>query len=327
MKILPIPTRYHYITITKELQVFLFCYTNFSNCVTLRTDRFPLYYFWFKADNPNEMINTDKERIKDMIRLIASDLDGTLLHNGAQRLTQRTIELIRALTRKGIRFIAASGRQYDNERRLFAPIKDEISYIAENGSLCIHQGEVISRGIIPDDLAYRIMRDIKKNPDYEIVVSREDTCLIENRCPEFVNHIVNVMKNTTEIVDDITKIKGPFLKIAVANMKSHDVHSYLKELQGKYSDQLKVVTSGNIWIDFIVPGYNKGTGLQAFLDLFGVKPEECMAFGDQYNDIEMLKLAGYGYAMSNAAPGIAGHAKYVTDSVEEVLEDVLAELD
>ena len=160
-----------------------------------------------------------------MIRLIASDLDGTLLHNGAQQLTPRTIELIHALTRKGVHFIAASGRQYDNERRLFAPIKDEISYIAENGSLCIHRGEVISRGIIPDDLAYRIMHDIRKNPDYEIVVSREDTCLIEDRCPEFVNHIVNVMKNTTEIVDDITKIKGPFLKIAVANMKSHDVHS------------------------------------------------------------------------------------------------------
>src|SRR5699024_6144496 len=110
--------------------------------------------------------------------------------------------LIHALILKGVHFIAASGRQYDNERRLFAPIKDEISYIAENGSLCIHRGEVISRGIIPDDLAYRIMRDIRKNPDYEIVVSREDTCLIEDRCPEFVNHIVNVMKNTTEIVDD-----------------------------------------------------------------------------------------------------------------------------
>lgn len=273
------------------------------------------------------MINTDKERITHMIKLIASDLDGTLLQNGAQQLTPRAVELIHALTEKGIHFIAASGRQYDNERRLFAPIKDEISYIAENGSLCIHQGKVISRGIIPDGLAYRIMHDIKKNPDYEIVVSREDTCLIENRCPEFVDHIVNVMKNTTEIVDDITTIKGPFLKIAVANMTSRNIHDYLKELQAKYSDQLKVVTSGNIWIDFIVPGYNKGTGLQAFLDLFGIKPEECMAFGDQYNDIEMLELAGQGYAMSNAAPGIAGHARYVTDSVEEVLEDVLAGLE
>ena len=262
-----------------------------------------------------------------MIKLIASDLDGTLLRHGAQELPERTVRLIHALTQKGVRFIAASGRQYDNERRLFAPIRDEISYIAENGSLCVHQGNVISRGIIPDDLAYRIMHDIKKNPDYEIVASREDTCLIEGRCPEFVNHIVNVMKNTTEIVDDITKVSGPFLKLAVANMSSHDLHDYLKELQEKYSDQLKVVTSGNIWIDFIVPGYNKGTALQTFLDLFGVKPEECMAFGDQYNDIEMLELAGYGYAMSDAAPGIASHARYVTDSVEEVLEDVLASLD
>ena len=109
-------------------------------------------------------------------------------------------------------------------------------------------------------------------------------------------------------------------------MQSHDLGPCLKHLQEMFSPAVKVVTSGNIWIDFIVPGYNKGTALQTMMDLFGVKPEECMAFGDQYNDVEMLELAGYGYAMSNAAPGIAGHAKYVTDSVEEVLEDVLAGL-
>lgn len=258
-----------------------------------------------------------------MIKLIASDLDGTLLQNGAQELTPRAIELIHELTQRGVRFVAASGRQYDNERRLFSPIKDEISYIAENGSLCIHQGQVISRGVIPDDLAYRIMDEVKKEPGYEILVSREDSCFIEDSSPEFVDHIVNVMKNTTRIVDDVRTLKGPFLKIAAANMVSHDVSSYLKHLQNTYSPALKVVTSGNIWIDFIVPGYNKGTALQKLMDLFHIKPEECMAFGDQYNDIEMLELVGQGYAMSNAAPGIAGHAAYVTDSVEEVLEDVL----
>ena len=171
------------------------------------------------------------------------------------------------------------------------------------------------------------MHEIKKEPGYEIVVSREDTCLIEGNDPAFVNHIVNVMHNTTEIVDDITKVKGPFLKLAIANMKTHDLGPYLKHLQQMFYPAVNVVTSGNIWIDFIVPGYNKGTALQTMMDLFGIKPEECMAFGDQYNDVEMLELAGYGYAMSNAAPGIAGHAKYVTASVEEVLEDVLTGLD
>ena len=62
-----------------------------------------------------------------MIKLIASDLDGTLLQNGAQELTPRAIRLIREITQKGIHFVAASGRQYDNERRVFDEIKDEIS--------------------------------------------------------------------------------------------------------------------------------------------------------------------------------------------------------
>ena len=62
-----------------------------------------------------------------MIKLIASDLDGTLLQNGSQELTPRAIKLIHEITQKGIRFAAASGRQYDNERRVFHEIKDEIS--------------------------------------------------------------------------------------------------------------------------------------------------------------------------------------------------------
>ena len=128
-------------------------------------------------------------------------------------------------------------------------------------------------------------------------------------------------------MDDLLAVKGPFLKIAFANMTSRRTTDCLKELQEKFSSEIKVVTSGNIWIDFIVPGCNKGSALRNLMDLFGIIPEECAAFGDQYNDVEMLETVGMGYAMSNAAPGIAGHAKYITDSVEEVLEDILAGLD
>ena len=136
------------------------------------------------------------------------------------------------------------------------------------------------------------------------------------------------MHNTTQIVDDITKVDGPILKIAICNMSdsTHIVDKYLKNtfriclaLRSKWS-------LGNIWIDFIAPGSNKGTALQNLMDLFHVKPEECVAFGDQYNDIEMLQLVGTSYAMSNAAPGISYYSTYVTDSVEDVLEDILAQV-
>ena len=66
-----------------------------------------------------------------MIKLIASDLDGTLLQNGAQRLNPEVFDMIRTLKSHGILFTAASGRQYTNLRRLFAPVKDDIAYVAE----------------------------------------------------------------------------------------------------------------------------------------------------------------------------------------------------
>lgn len=263
-----------------------------------------------------------------MIKLVASDLDGTLLQGGAQELSPHALELIHQLTEKGIHFIAASGRQYDNQRRVFHEIKDEISYIAENGSICVHQGRVISRATIAEELCARIIDEIKREKHFEIVVSREDSCFIEDNDPAFVDHIVNIMKNTTQVVHDVSKVGGPILKIAICNMKDgpHIVDKYLKHLQDMFGAEIKVVTSGNLWIDFIAPGANKGTALEGLLELFHIKPEECMAFGDQYNDVEMLQLVGTSYAMSNAAPGISYYSTYVTDSVEEVLQDLVDEL-
>lgn len=79
-----------------------------------------------------------------MIRLIASDIDGTLLQNGATQISQRLMRQIRELKEYGILFAPASGRQYRSLRRLFAPVRDEVVYLAETGGavyqdgVCIH---------------------------------------------------------------------------------------------------------------------------------------------------------------------------------------------
>ena len=151
---------------------------------------------------------------------------------------------------------------------------------------------------------------------------------MESRDPDFVDFIANGMKNTTEVVDDLMKVEGPVLKISICNRDDEPqvVEDYLRHLQEMFGSEIKIVTSGNIWIDAISPDANKGTALEVFLDLFGIDREECMAFGDQYNDVEMLEAAGISYAMSTAAPGIEKHATHITDSVEDVLEDILAQL-
>ena len=79
-----------------------------------------------------------------MIHLIASDIDGTLLQGGQTRLDPALFDVIERLEQHGIRFAAASGRQYTNLRRLFAPVADKIDYICENGSLVISDGSVLT---------------------------------------------------------------------------------------------------------------------------------------------------------------------------------------
>ena len=74
-----------------------------------------------------------------MVKLIACDLDGTLLLNGAQELNPGTVDQIRKLLSQGRVFAAASGRQYPNLRRLFAGVEDDIAYICENGALVIYK--------------------------------------------------------------------------------------------------------------------------------------------------------------------------------------------
>ena len=96
-----------------------------------------------------------------MIRLIATDLDGTLLEpNGA--LPEGAFEVVEALLAQGCQFAAASGRQYGNLRRLFAPVSKKIAYICENGAINALGTEVINVNPIDADMGREIIADMEK---------------------------------------------------------------------------------------------------------------------------------------------------------------------
>jgi len=257
-----------------------------------------------------------------MIKFIASDIDGTLLQHGAKELKPRLFELIRELRECGICFAAASGRQYHSLYDLFEPVQNEISYIAENGSLCLHEGKVISKGFIDRELGLRIFKKVREYDICDCMLSCESKIYTDSKDPEFLSIIRNDLNYDIEVVDDLRNTAEDFLKIAVYDENgTKEIEAYLKE---HFAGEIKIVTSGNFWVDFIAPNANKATGLAAMLSHFGITSQECVAFGDQYNDVEMLQFSGTSYAMSGAAPGISYYSTYVTDSVEEVLEDILA---
>lgn len=256
-----------------------------------------------------------------MIKLIASDLDGTLIRGKENKLNPELFDIILKLKEKGIRFAAASGRPLSSIQNLFEPIKDDIFYITENGSLTICDGKTVGLGQIDRSLALRIFQAAREFENCEFFVSCEDQCYTESTNEFFLNHMHNVVHYNMIEVPSLDAVTDSFIKFAVCDYNgTSELLPYFKE---RFGNEIEIVTSGNEWVDFLAPNANKGIGLEQVCKYMGISREECIAFGDQYYDIAMLKYAGSSYAMNTCAPGVEKHADHQTDSVESILKTLL----
>ncbi|WP_455715159.1 HAD family hydrolase [Anaerosporobacter sp.] len=256
------------------------------------------------------------------IKLIASDLDGTLLHNGAQEVSKEIIAYIKELSRQGILFVAASGRQYANLRRLFSPVQDEIGYICENGALVMYQDQIISKSCIDREIGLQLMEDILEAGACELLLSGQSTSYIQPKNPYFAYFLKHIVHNNVTVVDDFHKVEEPFYKISIceeAGVAKNSGPFFIN----KWGSTLKTTISGFEWLDFTHPDTNKGIALQSLCNHLHITTDQVMAFGDNYNDIEMLTTARYGYVMDGANDDIKSLTPYHTKSVEQTIHDLL----
>lgn len=255
------------------------------------------------------------------IRLIACDLDGTLLLNGAQKLQPETCSLIkRLMEEKGILFCAASGRQYANLRRLFAPIRDEIAYVCENGCLSYYRGVRIHKERMERALGQDLLRAIMETDGAEALLTGEEVHYLQPKDMSYYYHMRDVVRNDVVIVPDILDTAEDYMKVSLYEKGGlHDVSLW----QERFGYRCTVVTGGGEWLDMMPVGVNKATGLLKLLDYLNIPPAECMAIGDNDNDREMLELVGYPAAVNSAKPEIRAIAKTETDTVEHLFERML----
>lgn len=263
-----------------------------------------------------------------MIRLIASDLDGTMLKDGAQILNPEYFDVIHQLVQKGICFVSASGRQFNNQEQLLAPIKDEISFISENGAHCVHEGRTYLERFFDPELAKRVTLTVRSYRDCAVAAACNGFTYLEEGDPKFIPIVDRALKTDLRVVKDLTQVSDPFYKMAV--WCDSDNHTRCMEFREIFKedckDKLRIMTSGDHWLDFNTLGANKGTALIRLTDMLGIRPEECVAFGDQYNDVEMLQFAGESYVVNTSASGMEKYADHVTDSVLDSLREILDRL-
>lgn len=252
-----------------------------------------------------------------MIKLIATDLDGTLLQHGAQSLSQTTIDLIKNLTAKGIVFVAASGRQYPNLHRLFQDASKEMAFICENGAIVMYKDSIVHQDAMDRNTAMSIIHDINSQPDCEVLISGKSTSFIRPKTESYYNRMKNVVKNNVTVVENFEDIKEEIYKVSL--FKPQGLGQEAKDLETKWESSLKCTVSQTSWIDFVNHHVNKGFSLHKLMESLHITPEETMAFGDNYNDLEMLSAVKYGYVMDNAVEDIKNRFTYHTATVEEVL--------
>ena len=254
-----------------------------------------------------------------MIKLIASDLDGTLLQNGAESLNPEMFDIILKLKAKGILFVAASGRQYPSMKRLFLPVWRDIVFIGENGALVLYRDEVLVKKPVPREMGQHIIRDIQAL-GHEAVVSCKDYSYIAAGNPAFRDYLTQSLGNSMAVADDLLSLDGEYLKIS-AYVSQKNALKVASEYQARWGKKLHVAVAGKTWVDHGVAC--KGDALEALKARLGLERGEMMAFGDNFNDESMLRAVEHSYAMANAHESIKNISAHVCTRVEDTLQSLL----
>ena len=258
------------------------------------------------------------------IRLIASDLDGTLLQKGSAEPSDEAFELIGDLVERGVIFLPASGRQYASLRKLFAPIADELSYLCENGSLVMFQDMPVVRRGFSRAFGLQVARSVSLESEAKLLVSGERHAYVLRREEEFARRLREDLGNDVELVDRLTDIDEPILKVAFKTSRVMQ-----QTLRDRFDDEFglwaNVMTSGTEWTDIVPKDVDKGIALLDFGRLMGIAPQQMAAFGDNENDFGMLNLVGHPYLMRNCNPSMRGVVRgaATADTVEEELRRLL----
>lgn len=266
-----------------------------------------------------------------MIKLIVTDIDGTLVKDGTLDINPEYMDVIKKLTEKGIHFVTCSGRQYCSERQLFVPVKDRIFFISDGGTLIRTSEKILKVHTLSAEIWKNMARMAKKEmPGYDYFISSPDVSYAENAKTPMFRWLHDSYGYDIREVPDLLESSfenEQIMKIAIYNT-DHCEEKCAPVFTPYWKDKVNMACAGKEWMDCTPHGADKKSAVAFLQEYLGIAPEETCTFGDNINDIEMLKNAGYSYAVANAREEVQAAAKavcpsYLEDGVLQVLKSLL----
>ncbi|WP_166371304.1 Cof-type HAD-IIB family hydrolase [Psychromonas sp. SA13A] len=245
------------------------------------------------------------------IKFIATDMDGTLLDKDG-RLPPDFFDVFQQLEQRDIMFAAASGRQYYSLLQTFSAVKDRIMFIAENGTLVMHQGEELYSCTIDIESIHRIIKEARLIEGAHIVLCGKKSAYIETQAPKALEEIKKYY-HRCDYVKDLLEVEDEFIKVAICHFDGSQEFVY-PSINAKFDVDHKVVVSAKIWLDVMNINASKGDAIKYLQDKLKFSFEQTMSFGDYFNDIEMLQASFHSYAVENAHEKVKTYARFSAPS-------------
>ncbi|ABR30609.1 hydrolase Cof [Thermosipho melanesiensis] len=256
-----------------------------------------------------------------MIKLILTDLDGTLL-NDEKHIPERNKIALKKAMDKGIHVSIATGRNYYSAKKYVEELGLDVPVVFQNGAFIYmpFENKILYETPLHSDIAKQLI-DFARDEGLDYILfsdffDEKDMYMDKEHQGGYVKYL---QQNSWRInkVDDVKKYILEDTVAEVVLMGKEDkilkvVEILRRKYQGKFSVVKNNVIDGWAFFEFFGKGASKEDALRFLLDYFGVSENETMFLGDSYNDIGIMKLVGFPVAMENAFEEVKKVAKFVT---------------
>lgn len=251
-----------------------------------------------------------------MYRLLAIDLDGTLL-TPERKITPRTRAAIQQAVASGMELVITTGQSYLALRSLCAGLPLTKPQVTCNGAVIVDPKDdtILHETLVPLSLVHDALAALQEKQFFRVY--HTNTYVYAEQGTPGAEFWYLPPAPPTVIIEDVTTIyPQPCVKLMGVGEPANVLRS-LPYFEERFAGQLYVTRAASDLLEFLHPDVSKGKALARVARMLDVAPEEIVAFGDNHNDIEMLRLAGLGIAMGNAADDVKAHADYVTQTNAE----------
>lgn len=258
------------------------------------------------------------------IKLVAFDMDGTFLNDENTYNHQRFAELLPKLRARKIHVVAASGSQYQRLQTQFQEFQDHMDFVSQNGAVVHSNGQPLKVTAMPADAVAATLDVIQQkftaDEIAEHIVVGFKSAYVDQRISQgaydlthrYYDHHLQRVADLPTVTP--TRLNDQITSIGITFQPHVDFTHVMTTLRHSLPAELASQTSGYNTELISESSVNKAAGLRQLQDKYQIADDEIMTFGDNENDLSMLQLTPYGYAVENATPTVKAQVGHFTQT-------------